>query len=74
MNELKSKIGQTWNDITEMCQDLMCLLPGVVYFGEIQRIPYSSSKMMEMYDENTSVILSFIEIQDQESVKLISVY
>lgn len=74
MEELKTKIGQTWNDITEMCQYLMCLLPGVVYFGEIQSIPYSSSKMVEIYDENTSIMLEFTEIQDQESVKLIAVY
>lgn len=71
MEELKAKIGEKWEDTTEMCQELMCLLPGTVYFGEIQRIPYSSSKMMEMYDENTSVMLKFTEIQD---VKLIAVY
>ena len=72
MEELKYKIGQTWNDITEMCQDFMCLLPGVVYFGEIQSIPYSSAKIMEMYDENTTTILEFTE--SQESVKLIAIY
>ena len=72
MEELKAKIGEKWEDITEMCQDLMCLLPGVVYFGEIQNIPYSSAKIIEMYDENTTTILEFTE--SQESVKLIAVY
>ena len=69
MEELKTKIGQTWNDITEMQQDLMCLLPGVVYFGEIQSIPYSSAKRVEMYNETSSFMLEYIESQD---VKLIS--
>lgn len=72
MEDIRRKIGETWEDLNEMCEDLMCLLPGTVYFGNIQNIPFSSGKMMEMYDDDTSVMLKFTETE--ETVKLISIY
>lgn len=69
---IRRKIGETWEDLNEMCEDLMCLLPGTVHFGNIQNIPFNSGKMMEMYDDDTSVMLRFTETE--KTVKLISIY
>ena len=72
MEELKNKIGETWEDIIKMQQDIMCLLPGTVYFGEIQSIPYSSAKRVELYNETSSFMLDYIE--KENIVKLVAVY
>lgn len=70
-------------DITEMQEDLECELAGTVYFGDVQSVPFSSAKQMEIYNEPSeyddekdfeeeSYTLEFVEVD--EGIKLIAVY
>lgn len=74
---LKDKIGNTWEDVVEMQEDLECELKGEVYFGDIQTVAFSSAKRMEIYNEvedeseSESYMLDFIETED--GIKLIDV-
>lgn len=81
--ELKNKIGETWENLSEMCEDLECCMESIVEFGEISKTPFSSSKKMEIYNlpseddkeddfEEESYILEFLETEDR--VELLGVY
>lgn len=48
---LKNYIGKSYEDVNELSEDFMCEFPGIVYFGDVQNVPYSSSKRMEVYNE-----------------------
>lgn len=60
----------------------MCELSGTVYFGNIQKVPFSSAKQMEIYNEpskfdgeefeKVSFMLEFLEEEDK--VELLAVY
>lgn len=77
---LKDKIGNIWENIIEMQEDLECELKGEVYFGDIQTVAFSSAKRMEIYNEvedeedgeNESYTLEFAETEN--GIKLIDVY
>lgn len=69
---LKDKIGSTWEDVVAMQEDLECELEGVVYFGDIRSIPFSSAEEIEIYNEQESYMLKFLKTEDV--VKLLGVY
>lgn len=75
---LKKVIGRTYDSLEDMQQDLECDLDGEVYFGAIQRVPFSPSKRrMEIYNlpgefdddeefEEESYMIDYVESDDGE--------
>lgn len=44
-------IGKVYEDEFEFGQALMCALPGYVFLGEETKVPFSSAKRIDVYNE-----------------------
>ncbi len=79
---MKSKIGNTYENLTEMQEDLEVLLEGEVFFGDLKTVPFNPSvRRMEIYNDTKSYILEFMLVDadaavnwDESPIKLIDIY
>lgn len=73
LDEISSYIGREWDDKIEMQSELELLLPGEVFFGDESKVPFSSARRIEIYNEECSYMLDFIRDDETGKVRLVDV-
>lgn len=79
---MKNKIGNVYENLLEMQEDLEVELEGEVFFSGLKKVPFDSSiRQLEIYNDTKSYILEIVLLDsdtainwDESPIKLVNVY